>query len=261
MLPDLERLIRLQGVETRAAEARKRIADAPGEIAALDARLTADQQALASAKQAVADNQTDRRTLDRDLLAAQQRLSKYKEQLMEVKTNTEYHAMQHQIAAATGEVGRIEEQILVSMLELDELNATLKKSEAQLKTEEAAIAKERAAIQADAADRTRVLAESDAERQTILPSLSRAHLDLFERVLKARQGIAVALAVNGHCSICHVRLRPQVYNTIITNDSIVQCDSCQRVLYFDGTRQRSAEGQAALEAAHARQSEHERPTP
>jgi predicted nucleic acid-binding Zn-ribbon protein len=261
MLPDLQLLIRLQDVETRATEARKRIADAPGEIAALDAKLTAAGDAVTSAKQAVATNQTHRKTLDRDLLAAQQRLSKYKEQLMEVKTNTEYHAMQHQIEAANGEVGKIEEQILVSMLELDELNAALKKAEAALKTEEGAIAKERAAIEADAADKARILADSEAERRTIVPSLSRQHLDLFERIMKVRQGIAVALAANGHCSICHVRLRPQVYNTIITNESIVQCDSCQRVLYFDGTRQRSAEGQAALEAAHARQTEHERPTP
>ena len=261
MLPDLQLLIRLQDVETRAADARKRIAEAPGEIAALDAKRTASRQAVDSAKQAVADNQAHRKTLDRDLLTAQQRLSKYKEQLMEVKTNTEYHAMQHQIEAANAEVGKVEEHILVSMLELDELNAALKKTESQLKIDEAAIGKERAAIEADAADKTRVLAESEADRQTIVPALSRASLDLFERVLKARQGIAVALAVKGHCSICHVRLRPQVYNTIITNDSIVQCDSCQRVLYFDGARQRSAEGQAALEAAHARQIDHERPTP
>jgi predicted nucleic acid-binding Zn-ribbon protein len=260
MLPDLQLLIRLQDVETRSADARRRIADAPGEIAALDAKLTAAQDAVSAAKQAVADNQAHRKTLDKDLLTAQQRLSKYKEQLMEVKTNTEYHAMQHQIEAASGEVAKVEEQILVGMLALDELNAALKAAEAQLKSQEGLLARERAAIEADAVDKTRVLAESDAERETILPSLSRPSLDLFQRVLKARQGIAVALAVNGHCSICHVRLRPQVYNTIITNDAIVQCDSCQRVLYFDGTRQRSAEGQAALDAAHVRQTEHERPT-
>jgi predicted nucleic acid-binding Zn-ribbon protein len=254
MLPDLQLLIRLQDVETRSADARRRIADAPGEIAALDAKLTAAQDAVSAAKQAVADNQAHRKTLDKDLLTAQQRLSKYKEQLMEVKTNTEYHAMQHQIEAASGEVAKVEEQILVGMLALDELNAALKAAEAQLKSQEGLLARERAAIEADAVDKTRVLAESDAERETILPSLSRPSLDLFQRVLKARQGIAVALAVNGHCSICHVRLRPQVYNTIITNDAIVQCDSCQRVLYFDGTRQRSAD------AAHVRQTEHERPT-
>ncbi len=109
MLPDLQLLIRLQDVETRSADARRRIADAPGEIAALDAKLTAAVKTRsAAAKQAVADNQAHRKTLDKDLLTAQQRLSKYKEQLMEVKTNTEYHAMQHQIEAATarGRQGR-----------------------------------------------------------------------------------------------------------------------------------------------------------
>ena len=261
MLPDLQLLIRLQDVESRAAAARKRVADAPGEIAALDAKLTAAHDAVTTAKQAVVDNQTHRKTLDKDLLAAQQRLSKYKEQLMEVKTNTEYHAMQHQIEAANAEVGKIEEQILVGMLELDELNAALKNAEAQLKTQEGVIAKERATIESEAAEQRQVLEASDTERQAIVPSLSRSSLELFERVSRARQGIAVATATNGHCTICHVRLRPQVYNTIITNEAIVQCDSCQRVLYFDGARQRSAEGQAALDAAHARQIEHERPTP
>ena len=50
MLPDLEHLIRLQDIETSAAEARKRIADAPGEIAALDAKLTASRDAVASSQ-------------------------------------------------------------------------------------------------------------------------------------------------------------------------------------------------------------------
>jgi predicted nucleic acid-binding Zn-ribbon protein len=82
---------------------------------------------------------------------------------------------------------------------------------------------------------------------------------MFNRVLKARQGIAVAQAIGGHCSICHVRLRPQVYNTIITNEEIVQCDSCQRILYYAGVRDATA-GQAAISAADTRQRELERPS-
>jgi predicted nucleic acid-binding Zn-ribbon protein len=259
MLAALDLLIRLQAVETSAAEARKRIADAPGEIAALDAKLTAFHDALAAAKQAVADTQAARRTLDRDLITAQQRLSKYKEQLMEVKTNVEYHAMQHQIESATAEVGKVEESILVNMLHADEVNAQVKTAETALKASEAAIAKERAGIQAEAAEKAKVLETSDAERREILPQLERGQLDLFERVLKVRQGIAVAQAADGHCTICHVRLRPQVYNTILTNDAIIQCDSCQRILYYAGVHQRSAAGQAALDAAHARQDAHDRP--
>jgi predicted nucleic acid-binding Zn-ribbon protein len=83
---------------------------------------------------------------------------------------------------------------------------------------------------------------------------------LFDRVLKGRQGIAVAPAVEGHCSICHVRLRPQVYHTIVRNEEIVQCDSCQRILYFAGVRETSAAGQAAIDAATSRQRDLERPS-
>lgn len=260
MSPELERLITLQDIETRAAEAQRRIAAAPAQIAALDAKISAARDVVEGARQAIADNQAARRTLDKDLLAAQQRLSKYKEQLMAVKTNDEYHAMQHQITAATSEVGRIEEQVLVNMLEADECAAQLKTSEAALKSDEAALAKERRAIEDEAAEKQRGLEQAKREREALVPEIPPAHLALFERLFKGRGGVAVAQAVDGHCSVCHVRLRPQVYNTIIRNEDIVQCDSCQRVLYFTGTRQRSAEGHAAVENAHTRQNHFERPS-
>jgi uncharacterized protein len=259
MSPELERLIKLQDVETRAAESRKRIAEAPIAIAALDAKLTAARDAVTRAKEAIAANQTGRRTLDKDLLSAQQRLSKYKEQLMAVKTNAEYHAMQHQITAVEAEVAKVEEQILISMMEADEGAARLKAAEAALKSEEARIAKERSAIQADAAERQRVLDESTRDRAALVAAMSRETVELFERVLKARQGIAVGEAANGQCTICRVGLRPQVYNTILKNEQIVQCDHCNRILYFSGVHQRSAEGQAAFDAAGTRQDHFERP--
>ena len=259
MSPELERVVKLQEIETRAAEAQKHIADAPAKIAALDAKLSAARDGVAAAKQAIADNQTHRRTLDKDLIAAQQRLSKYKEQLMAVKTNDEYHAMQHQIVAAEAEVGRIEEQVLLNMMELDELNARLKAAEATLKTDESAVAKERAAVEGDVTAQREVAEQTTKERAELLPHLSRGAYEMFQRVLKARQGVAVAQAINGHCSICHVRLRPQVYNTIIKNEEIIQCDSCQRILYYAGTKDATI-GQAAIDAADSRQRDFERPS-
>ena len=106
MLPDLERLIQLQEIESRASIANKAIAEAPGRIAALDALLQTATASLAAAKHTLEDNKTSRRSIDKDLIAAQQRQEKYKEQLMAVKTNDEYHAMQHQIKAVGDEVGQ-----------------------------------------------------------------------------------------------------------------------------------------------------------
>jgi uncharacterized protein len=261
MSPELEQLVRLQQIETRSADARRRIADAPARIAALDAKLSAVRDEVAAAKQAAADNQARRRTVDRDLTAAQQLLSKSKETLMAVKTNQEYHAMQHQIAVGTSEVGRIEELMLINMMEADEIAARLKKAEAALKSEEAAIAKERSAIETEAVDMQRVLMTSDEERRTLVPQIPRATFETFERVLKARQGLAVAEAIDGHCSVCHVRLRPQVFNTIRRNDSIVHCDSCQRILYFTGVHERSAEGHAKANASNQQPADPNAPRP
>ncbi len=248
MLPELERLIQLQEVETRSADARRKITAAPERIAALDAKLTSARDAVASAKQGEAENQTRRRTIEKDLLAAQQQLSKSKETLMAVKTNHEYHAMQSQIAAGTTEVARIEELMLVNLMEADEIASQRKKSEAALKNEEVSIAKERKAIEVEVAEMDGVLQRSSEERAALVPQISGATLHTFERVLKGRQGLAVAEAADGICTMCRVRLRPQVYNTIRRNDSIYQCDSCQRILYFTGVHERSAAGQAAADA-------------
>ena len=46
------------------------------------------------------------------------------------------------------------------------------------------------------------------------------------------EAIAVAEARDGVCTICHVRLRPQVFNTVRRNEEILQCDHCNRILYF-----------------------------
>jgi hypothetical protein len=74
-----------------------------------------------------------------------------------------------------------------------------------------------------------------AERTELVRSLDGQVLAVFELVARRRNGVAVAEARDGVCTICHVRLRPQVFNTIRRNEQIIQCDSCQRILYFSPT--------------------------
>ena len=232
MLPDLQRLIELQDIESRAAVAAKAIAEAPGRIAALDALLQSSTAALAAAKQSLTDNQSHRRSIDNDLISAQQRQGKYREQLMAVKTNDEYRAMQHQIEAVGAEVLQHEERVLVSMLEADEINASIKKAEAALKAAQSKVAQERAAIESEVKAQQAALTECNATRDTVIAALdNKGVIDTFQRIAKVR-GTAVARAEGERCTVCQVRLRPAVFAEVRRNDSIVQCDSCNRILYF-----------------------------
>jgi predicted nucleic acid-binding Zn-ribbon protein len=231
MDPDLERLIRLQQIDTFSENARRRIGDQPALVAALDNRLETAQAGLATAKAAADQGQSARRTLEKDLAAVQSRLAKYKDQLMEVKTNKEYQAMQKEIEVAQKEVARLEDRLLEQMLANDELAAAVKAAEARLNADKKAIAEERARLEQEAAALESQLRERTAARDEVARALPPDLLASYETIARNRRGQAVAEARAGICTACHVRLRPQVFNEILTNNAIRQCDSCQRFLF------------------------------
>jgi len=231
MLPDLEHLIKLQQLDDFVEQARRTIADHPARAKALDDRLNEAREHLATARQRIADNQAARRTLEKDLAAVQGRLSRYKDQLMEVKTNREYQAMQKEIEVAQQEVRGMEDRILDRMVEADELAAGLKQAEAAHAAAQKEIEGERRAMEDEVARLQGELERSIGQRQRILAGISPAVLAIYQTVAPKRKGIGVAEARNGLCSICQVRLRPQVFNDVLRNDTIIQCDSCQRILY------------------------------
>lgn len=232
MLPDLERLIHLQDLDLKATAAQRTMAAAPERIAALDAKLAAARAGVDDAKTAIAQNQAARRSADKDILAAQQRLEKYKEQSMAVKTNTEFHAMQQQMAAVKAEIDRFESQILEIMMSADELSAALASAEARLKADEASVAAERKAIETERDAQAAVAKTCAAERQALVGQMNRGVVSTFEKVASQRGGVGLARAEKERCVVCQVRLRPMVYSAVKRNDEIVQCDSCQRILYY-----------------------------
>ena len=70
------------------------------------------------------------------------------------------------------------------------------------------------------------------ERAQVAAGVSTGVLALFERVSQHRKGLAMSEARDGLCTQCHVGLRPQVYNELRHNQSVMQCESCSRILFF-----------------------------
>jgi uncharacterized protein len=232
MHPDLERVITLQRLDSAAREAQRRLADEPERAKALDARLESARQRMASAKERLAENQNARRAVEKDVAVHQGRLSKFRDQAMAVKTNQEYHAVQKEIGFAQGEIKTLEDRILERMLEADDLSSAVKRAEADLAAEQKAGEAEHKAMTTESSELRAALARITAERAEIVRAIDAHVLKIFELVSKRRNGIAVAEARNGICTICHVRLRPQVFNTVRRNEAITQCDSCQCILFF-----------------------------
>jgi len=233
MHPDLEKVIRLQQIEDAAERARRAIADEPARLQELAAALETARQALESTRGRLAANQAARREIERELSAQQARLSKYRDQLMEVKTNREYQAMQKEIETAQQEIRRQEDRLLEQMIEFDEVSLGVKRAEQAFRDDEAANAAERAALSVAVAEARASETTLAAQRAALTAQISPPMIALFERVLKYRKIAAVAPVRAGRCSACQILLRPQTVNELRRNEIIYQCESCQRILYYE----------------------------
>jgi len=232
MNSDLERLIALQQLDSTAEAARRRLAEGPEHELALEARIEAARQRLAAAKEQHGQNQAARRELEKEVAVHQGRLSKFRDTLMAVKTNVEYQAVQKEMAFAQGEVKSIEDKVLERMIEADELTAVVKRAEGELAAEQKTVDADRRAMTAEQAVLQETIDRVTSERVAVVGALDTQVLATFDMVSRKRNGVAVAEARDGICTICHVRLRPQVFNTVTRNDAIIQCDSCNRILYY-----------------------------
>ena len=236
MIPDLERLIRLQELENIIEDTRRTIEGVPSRREALDTRIAACNEAVVTARQRVEDGKVARLAIEKDLAVVQGHLSKFRDQLMAVKTNKEYQAVQKEIAAAEHGVQSLEDQVLEQMLQADELALEVTRVMNELTTEQAAGTQERAALDQESQTLERRVERSAEARSRLVGEIEPRALALFEDVARKRKGVVVAELRDDYCSFCNVRLRPQVSNEIRRNESLIQCESCLRILYFTPSR-------------------------
>jgi predicted nucleic acid-binding Zn-ribbon protein len=229
--PDLRNLISLQDFDQKIVSLKKQISDIPEKTNAFRATL----QQLTQAHQLRVNNCQElgklRRTKEAEVEMMRTKLSRFKEQLMSVKTNKEYTAMLHEIQGVEEQIRLFEDGILEIMDQMETLEGDLAREEKGLKAQQSEIeAQIRSAEQSTPvleAEVSRLTEAKSALERQITPDM----LARYRRIADARKGLALAEARNELCSVCHIRIRPQVIAELLRNEEIHVCDSCSRILF------------------------------
>lgn len=235
MSPVLSALIALQSLDSAADTARKRLAELPAAEQAIERTVAAAREAVESVKARLHENRQAHRALEKDVALVDSRLARFDDHKAAVKTNQEYTALLHEIATAKSEKDALEEKILLLMDEADTLAAALTSAETALAGATSQGEQTRVALAAERAALDSELARLAAERTKAAAAAPAAVLAKYQQLLKQRRGLAVASMTGDICSACHVRLRPHVTQLVRRNDDVVQCESCQRILFFPAT--------------------------
>ena len=161
-------------------------------------------------------------------------LNKFRAQKSEIKTNEAYSALLNEIESVEDGKSEIEEGILVFMQRAEEMSGLIdgKKAELAKFGEELAHMEEENRKRVEQIDRE--ISKYMDERNSKAAMVSSDLLFRYERIRKAKDGIAFVSIKNNACQGCFMELPPQMVSEAMKGDRIITCERCSRLLYWEG---------------------------
>lgn len=227
-----DRLIHLQNVDSEIARLVSLLEAVPSRLEVIDQKIQASIDVVLRAKEKLAANQKHRRDLEGEIKSIRETIGKYKRQQNEVKSNKEYEAIKKEISETQEKIDGIEEAILNEMIAADDIEKEIKAAQAAQASHEGELKAEKAAVAAEQTDLEARKAAAQADRAALLPTIPAEQVRLYHRIHVKKGGIALSQVTDDFCSLCQMRVRPQLLDELIGRKAVILCEACGRILYW-----------------------------
>lgn len=223
-------LFQLQKIDHRLCELEQCKLEIPQRIDVLGQEYNEADRTLIEKEQQLKTLQQERRQHERDLEADNEQVRKYQGQLLSVKTNKEYDALQTEIQAQKAEIIKHEEHIIQLMTEIEDLSLDIEQVRVDVARQKQQImeAQHELREQLIAVDRD-VRGVLD-ERQRTLVRIEQRVIRTYERIRKGKNGVAVVSIKKGACGGCFNMIPLQKIAEIRRMDRLMTCENCGRIL-------------------------------
>jgi len=243
MTQHLETIVELQGALDRLREAEQRLHGIPDWMQELHEEHEARRAEIEALEATAAALAHDRRGAEAAVGDVQEKLKRYQQQINKVSTQREYGALLQEIDTAKAQIAASEEQALSLIERYDETQKELAEKRDSFREVEARYAAELARWEGEKPAVARQVDELAGRIAALKDRLPKGLVSQYERIRERHPNGALApirlLERPGrcqrewHCGACSYRVRPQVVVEIKNNGSLVQCDSCKRILYVE----------------------------
>ncbi|HEY5648402.1 MAG TPA: C4-type zinc ribbon domain-containing protein [Nitrospiria bacterium] len=232
MKDQLDQLIRLQGIESQIIGLTRESVAIPEKIDTARENLEAIKKEHLSVK-TDSDNATQkRREKERELETCEGKIQKAREHQSAIKSNKEYQAHLQEIEVLKVEKGKIEEDLLLLMDEVESLVSRekgelgkVKAAEQDFETAQKTLGEKEQSIKVK-------LEQFEKQRETIASGVDEGILKKFRKLVSQGREKAVVPIENGSCGGCYMNLPPQLVAEVKTGNVILSCSQCQRILYW-----------------------------
>ena len=243
---DFERLIQLQQLDSEIRELNLLLETIPPQAGEIDQKIEESALLSAAAKDKMTGSQKKRRELEAEVKDIKTHISKYKRQLNDVKTNKEYTSLLKEIEESERKVDRLEESFISEMLLEDDIQKEIKSAGQRHAETLASLTREKEALFQKKRETEEKVRSLSQRREDLLPAVPPEQVALYLQISHKKGGTALSPITGDFCSLCHVRVRPQMLNELLSSRKLILCENCGRILYW--REQKTDTGPEAKEA-------------
>jgi predicted nucleic acid-binding Zn-ribbon protein len=229
---DFERLIQLQNLDIEIKNTSLLLELLPRQIKEINQKIEESLKIVQDAKGKLAQNQKARRNQEAEVQDLKGKITTYKRQLNEVRTNKEYSALLKEIEEIQVKIDSLEEEIIEEMLAADDIEKEIKSADQKAEEIQNELSKQKEDIlkrKKEIEDEKETLQK---EKEELLPQVPSDQLNLYNQIFSKKNGIVLSPLRDEFCSMCHMRIRPQMVNELLAGNKIILCENCGRILYF-----------------------------
>lgn len=239
----LQNILELQTALSGLREAEQRLHGIPDWMRELHDEHERRKAEIQTTEDSAEEAAKQRRTAEAAVQDAQEKLKKYQQQINKVSTQREYGALLQEIDTVKGQITSQEEQAFSSLERSEQAQKDLAALRESFREIEERYAAEMTRWEAEKPGIARQVDDLKARIDELKKALPRPVVSQFERILERYPTGAVAAVRlidrpgqkqrEWHCIACNYRVRPQVVVEIRNGSSLVQCESCKRILFFE----------------------------
>ena len=229
----IQDLIELQKIDSQLAEIEELLGDLPIKVTELKNKEDSLTSDFEWGKARLKEIALEQHKTELNLAEFKEKIDKLKDQLFLVTNNKQYDALMLEIDHLKENLDRNETTELEFLEEKDQLEEQVKSQEQSLESLSKELSSKQVNLEQALAASSSEKKDLESRREETAKDLSASVLARYNRILSARNGLAVVSLEGRSCGGCGAALPPQLVAEVKTLMTIQNCSICTRFLFWE----------------------------